>query len=643
MKKGIRAIIGGMFMVLACTANAKLRLPQFIGDGMVLQRDVPVKVWGWARPHEPVVVSYSDSSYTAEADGEGRWEQYLPPQPVGGPHTISVQTADSSVKVRNVLFGDVWLCAGQSNMETPVSRVMPLFGDEIRSYANPHIRYVKIPLAFHFHGERSDIPPCRWEYLTPETALSFSAVAYFFAREMYERTHVPVGIINSAVGGSPAEAWMSEEALQGFPALLNDLRLCRSDTFVSEMQRLSALPAQRWNTVLSEQDLGLREGWAAPDYDDSDWASCSFPDDRWGRKGRHPANGAFWFRKGIFLSAEEAAREATLHMGRIIDADSAFVNGVCIGTTSYQYPPRTYGVPTGLLHEGHNLIAVRLISYSGFPAFVPDKPYRLDFPDSSISLEGEWKHRAGALMPPLPGGVSFQNKPSGLYNAMIAPLRGLSFKGVLWYQGEANTSRYDSYFALMDALVSDWRKLLGDALPFLFVQLANYLPPSPLQQYSDWAELRDVQRRLADSIPHSALTVTIDLGEWNDIHPLNKKDVGLRLALQARRLAYGEDIVSEGPRFLACERTKDGGLVIRFAAGTDDLLPVERLNGFALAGADGVFLPARAIVHGRQVIVRHDSIPCPAAVRYAWADNPQPANLLNRSLLPASPFQYLVE
>jgi sialate O-acetylesterase len=629
------------------TANGEgLRLSQFIGDGMILQRDVPVKVWGWASPHEQVSIScqgIDDTAYTTEADSTGRWGKVLPPQPAGGPHTLTIQTADSTVTVRDVLFGDVWLCSGQSNMETPVSRVMPLFGNEIMDYSNPHIRYVKIPLACQFQGACSDILPCRWQALSPETAPSFSAVAYFFARELYEKTKVPVGIINSSVGGSPAEAWMSEEALAHFPALLNDLRICRDEAFVSEMQRLSALPGQRWTTVLDEQDQGLQEGWSAPDYDDRAWDSCRLSDDSWGRNGRHPSNGVFWFRKEVYLSAEEAGQAATLLLGRIVDADSAFVNGVCVGTTSYQYPPRRYAVPAGILRKGRNLIAVRLVSQWGFPSFVPDKPYRLSFPADAISLEGTWKYRAGAQMPPLSGGISFQNKPSGLYNAMIAPLGGLSFKGILWYQGESNTGRYDSYFALMEALVSDWRGLFGDNLPFFFVQLANYLPPSLLQQHSDWAELRDVQRRLASTLPHSALAVTIDLGEWNDIHPLNKKDVGLRLALQARRLVYGENIVSEGPRFLSCERGAEGSLVIHFAEGSDDLLPIEPLCGFAVAGVDGGFLPAQARVEGHEVIVHHDAVPYPIAVRYAWADNPQGANLRNRSLLPASPFQELIK
>ncbi|MDR0566027.1 MAG: beta galactosidase jelly roll domain-containing protein [Prevotellaceae bacterium] len=627
-----------IFFFLSAASLAEVRLPQLVSNNLMLQRDAPAVLWGWASPGEAVGLTFRKRAYQTVADSSGSWEIRLPPQKSGGPHTLTIR-ASNTITISNVLFGDVWLCSGQSNMETPISRVMTLFGDEIRAYANPHIRYAKIPLAYSFHAPQADVPPCSWVEVTPETAPGFSAVAYFFAREMYEATGVPVGIINSSVGGSPAEAWLSEAALQPFPAMLNDVRMCRSDEFVADMQRLGALPGRRWHEVLGEQDRGLREQWASPAYDDRAWSATNLLNSSWGKSDGRPANGAYWFRREVDVPAGYAGQPATLYMGRIVNADETFVNGKSVGTTTYQYPPRIYPLPAGTLREGKNLIAVRVVSSGGFAEFVPDKPYKIAFADGEIPLTGEWKYRAGALMPPAPGGgMAFQNKPAGLYNAMIAPLRNHAVKGVLWYQGESNTGRAAEYYRLMAALMGDWRSAWGADLPFFIVQLANFMAPALLQQHSGWAALRDVQRRLTEDVPHAALAVTIDLGEWNDIHPLNKKDVGKRLALQAQKMLYGKSIVSEGPRYRSCERSGNK-IIVSFRDDANDLLPVDELKGFAIAGADGVFRLAKAAIDGQKVAVWHDEVSHPTAVRYAWADNPDGANLRNRSGLPASPFQ----
>ena len=627
-----------VFSFFAAWAVGEVRLPQLVSSNLMLQRDAPAVLWGWASPGEAVSLTFRKATYKAVADSSGSWEIRLPAQKAGGPHTLTFR-ASNTITISNVLFGDVWLCSGQSNMETPISRVMTLFGDEIRAYSNPNIRYVKIPLAYSFHAPQADVAPCSWVEVTPATAPDFSAVAYFFAREMYEATGVPVGVINASVGGSPAEAWISEEALRPFPAMLSDMLMCRSDEFVADMQRLGALPGRRWREVLDGQDSGLREQWASPACDDRAWSATDLLNSSWGKNGLRPANGAYWFRREVEIPAGYADQPATLHMGRIVNADEAFVNGKSVGATTYQYPPRSYPLPAGTLKEGKNLIAVRLISSAGFPEFVPDKPYKITFADAEVSLTGEWKYRAGALMPPAPGGgVAFQYKPVGLYNAMIAPLKHHAVKGALWYQGESNTGRPDEYYHLMSALIGDWRSIWGEDLPFFIVQLANFMEPSLLQQHSGWAALRDVQRRLSQDVPRTALAVAIDLGEWNDIHPLNKKDVGRRLALQAQKTVYGKSIVSEGPMYKSCERL-GGKIIVSFRDSTDDLAPVDELKGFAVAGADGVFRPAKAAIDGRKVAVWHDEVANPAAVRYAWADNPAAANLKNRSGLPASPFQ----
>ena len=622
---------------------AQVRLPQLISDGIVLQCEAPVKIWGWASPDEKIIIHFTpqlstlNSQLSTQTDVDGKWEIQLPPQKAGGPYTIKINT----IEIKNVLFGDVWLCSGQSNMETPVSRVMTMFGKEIENYSNKNIHYIKIPLKYNFHGPQDDVSPCSWVELNPETASGFSAVAYFFAKELYEKTGVPIGLINSSVGGSPAEAWISEDALKPFPAMLNDMRICQSDEFVAEMLRIGSLPDQRWNKVLNEQDKGLNEAvkWYSPQYDDSSWATTDLFDNSWGQKNSSPVNGVFWFRKNIEIPKEYENQPAMLYMGRIVDADSIFVNGKYIGTTGYQYPPRNYTVPVNILKAGNNQITVRLVSQSGFPEFVAEKPYKLVFQDLEINLEGRWKYNTGTLMPQAPGGgISFQYKPTGLYNAMIAPLKNYVFKGIVWYQGESNTGRYDEYYDLMSILINNWRSLWGGNTPFIGVQLANFMKSCLFQQQSNWAELRDVQRKLYQTVPNTGMAVAIDLGEWNDIHPLNKKDVGKRLALQARKLAYGEKIVCDGPVYQSCV-IKGNKIILSFKEETDNFVPVNELKGFAVAGSDNLFKAANAVIEGKLVTVWSNEIAQPLKVRYAWADNPEGANLYNMEGLPASPFQ----
>lgn len=637
MKKNIVLLL---CLTFSLSMMAEVRLPQLVSDGMVLQRNAPVKIWGWAAPQEKVSVQFLKAKQATTANEKGEWEVTLKGLPAGGPYSMTIQ-ASNTLTVKDILVGDVWICSGQSNMETPVSRVMSMFGDEINQYSNPNIHYVKIPLTYNFHAPQADVPPCKWVDVTPETAQDYSAVAYFFAKEMYEKTGVPVGLINSSVGGSPAEAWISEAALQPFPALLNDMRICQSDEFVAEMQRLGSLPGRRWQTILNEQDKGLNEAvrWSSPAYNDQDWATTDLLDNSWGKNGRYPANGVFWFRKEVELPANWAGQAALLFMGRIVDADSVFVNGVCVGTTGYQYPPRNYSVPAGVLKAGKNLVTVRLVSQGGYPEFVKNKPYKLVRNNQEISLEGQWKYKTGALMPAASGGgITFQYKPTGLYNAMISPLKNFANKGFLWYQGESNTGRADEYYNLMSALISDWRSLWHAESPFLIVQLANFMTPALLQQNSGWAELREVQLQLAKTIPNTGLAVAIDVGEWNDIHPLNKKEVGKRLALQARKLAYGEKIIADGPIYQS-SKIEGNKVVVSFKEGTNNLAAVDELKGFAVAGADGIFKLAKATIKGNQVIVWNDEIAAPTAVRYAWANNPDGANLYNKEGLPASPFQ----
>ena len=442
----------------------------------------------------------------------------------GGPFEMIV----NDIRLKNILVGDVWLCSGQSNMELTVGRVTDKFAEEIARDENPMIRYVKIPLGNDLHGPKDDLPGTDWMSLTEETAPSFSALAYFFAKEMYRETQVPVGIVNSSWGGSSVEAWMSEEALQKFPRQLHERDLFNSDEYRELCNRSGQMMNRFWDAALYKGDQGLHDGicWNRPELDDTDWQTVDTFSKEWGRKNGYPVSGSHWFRQKVNVSAEQAGKEAVLRLGCMVDAASVFVNGIFVGNTFYQYPPRIYRVPASILKPGENLVTVRLINYGGAASFVPDKPYCLVWGTDTVHLSSRWKYQLGCEMPARTNSVSFQNIPTGMYNSMISPLRNLVFTGALWYQGETNTGRPNEYEELLTAMIADWREKLADKeLPFFIVQLANFMQTHPHPVESNWAALREAQRRVALKVPNAALAVAIDLGEWNDIHPLNKKEL----------------------------------------------------------------------------------------------------------------------
>lgn len=618
---------------------AKVKLPAILSDGMVLQRERPVKIWGKADVGEKILLTFNKKKYRTLADAEGRWQIVLPAMKAGGPYMMSV----NDIQLKDVLVGDVWLCSGQSNMELQTYRVKDMFGKEIATDENTMIHYVKTPLNNDLHGAKDDFPSIKWQSLTKETAPSFSALAYFYAKQMYQLTKVPVGIINSSWGGSAVEAWISEEGLRNYPRLLNERDIYNSDEYRSLCSKLGSMMYGRWNTSLYKGDVGLQTSspWYSINCDDSDWQSVDILSTGWAPKNDYPINGSHWFRQTVKLSTSQINQEVVLRVGTIVDADSVYVNGVLVGTTAYQYPPRIYRVPKSVLKEGDNQITVRLISYTGLPHFVKDKPYCLICGTDTVWLSRQWKYKLGCEMPARLDPISFQNIPTGMYNSMIAPLRQLSFKGVLWYQGETNTWRPNEYEALLSTMITDWRDKLSDEhLPFFVVQLANFMESHAESVESSWAALREAQRQVTLKVPQTDLAVAIDLGEWNDIHPQNKKELARRISLLVMNRLYGKtDVVAEGP---VCTSMKVEGqrVVLSFKKGTDDLLPVPSLKGFSIAGDDGHFYWAKAtIVNGNEVAVWNDEVKNPVKVRYAWDDNPKDVNLKNKSELPASPFQ----
>jgi len=631
-----------ILLLLSRTAFCQVRLPVLISDGMVLQRDADVKIWGWAGEGEKVTINFNGKTYNNTAGADCKWKVILSQLKAGGPCSINID-AENHITLKDIMIGDVWVCSGQSNMELPMNRVKYRYQDVIAHSDNPNIRQFIVPHIYNFQEPQEDLQSGRWVSANPKSVLEFTAVGYFFAKELFEKYRVPIGLINASLGGSPAQAWLSENALNAFPEYLETAKKFRDSTYINQIVNKDKDVNDKWYSSLQQKDKGLEKGqkpWFDKDYNDSEWAAMDVPG-YWADEQLGFVNGVVWFRKEIDVPASMAGKPAMLWLGRIVDADTTYVNGKIVGTVSYQYPPRIYDVPPNLLKVGRNIIVIRIINNLGRGGFVPDKPYQLSAAGQTIDLKGKWQYKLGAAMDPLPAKTFIEWQPLGLYNGMIAPLLNYRIKGVIWYQGESNTGKPLEYQKLFSALITDWRaKWKQGNFPFLYVQLANFMEVKDQPSESNWAKLREAQLKTL-SVPSTAMAVTIDIGEWNDIHPLNKEDIGKRLALAARKLAYGDkNVVHSGPIYKSMKI--DGNKIILTFTNIGSGLIAKgggELKHFAIASADKKFIWSKAKIKGDNVIVWNDDITNPVAVRYAWADNPEGANLYNKEGLPASPFR----
>jgi sialate O-acetylesterase len=628
-------LIGTISMV----CHGSVRLPKLISDGMVLQRDAKVALWGWADPGEAITVSINNKTYKATAAADGSWRLRMNEMKAGGPYQMVIK-GQNTITLKDIMIGDVWFCSGQSNMVLNMERVKERYPQEIKGASFPAIRNFLVPTYSDVTKTYSDLPGGKWVVTSPETIFEFGAVAWFFAKALYEKHKVPIGIINASVGGTPAEAWISEDGLKEFPDLYSAVGQFKDTAYVAGLMKKSSIKP---TTLPTDPDKGIEEKWSDVDLDTKRWEDFWLPG-YWEDQGVKSLRGTVWFRKEIFVPDSLVSRSAKLFLGRIIDADVAYVNGVKVGNTTYKYPPRRYQLPSGLLKPGRNVIVVQVTNTTDKGGFVPDKPYYLALGNERIDLRGTWKYRVGSVFPkaePEPPKFSAQNSPTGLYNTMVHPEISYTIKGFTWYQGEANTSRPNDYAKLLRALIADWRKKWGQGdLPFAFAQLANFMEVQYLPMESNWAKLRDEQRK-ALTVTKTAMAVTIDAGEWNDIHPLNKKTVGERLALAMDYLAYGDPkIVYSGPLYQS-KQISGNKIVITFSNTGSGLVTSDRGEPqyFEIAGQDGKYVNAKALIEGDKVVVWSDLVAAPISVRYAWADNPARANVYNVEGLPASPFE----
>lgn len=631
---------------LTLNVDAKVQLPKLFQSGMVVQRNQPIPVWGTADPNEEIVVKWQKRQYATVADATGQWRIDLPKTKAGGPYVMQI----GDIQLSDVLVGDVWLCSGQSNIDVTIERVYPQYADEIDHFDNNSVRLFRVQNATSTHGPKYDIrsTAINWKPLTKDNAWLFSAIGSFLGKRMQEKYRVPQGIIVNSWGGTPIEAWICADSLQrDYPQLLTKLAFFQNDNYVSAQTQANSEANKQWEEVLNTRDD--IQHYPLLTYDDTDWATIN--QNGWSWRGV----GSIWLRQHVTIDKSHAGRPARLLLGTLFDQDITYINGQQVGRTYYQYPPRRYDIPEGLLREGDNVIAVRFINKYGAAHFIPEKPYLLAFGDDRFSqnpmpkdvipLADTWKFHQGAEMPACPSGdVSLQNVPTTLYNAVVHPLAPYAISGVVWYQGESNTGNPAPYADYLRKMMGCWRALWQEPqLPFVIVQLANHdgrqqtgfpmpLTPQDAPINSGWAQLREAQRLVAQSDPRAELAVLNDLGEPVDIHPLRKKEAAERIALCFDRLLYSNK-VKLSPEVVSTTIT---GTHIQLTLNQ----PIEEgaLYTFEVADEGHIFHNVDAIGKGNVITILNFAFK-PTAVRYAWKDNPLQANVRSLTGLPMSSFE----
>lgn len=634
-------------MLVACTMmqaqGPSLQLPRFFADGMVLQRDAKIPVWGKGLAGSRVVVALNGKTAKTKVQADGTWKVYLPKMKAGGPYTMTVtQTRvtgdaleDQQTKVNNVLIGDVFLCSGQSNMELPIRRCMDVVGDMVKDYSNDQIRYLKFPHQFNFVRPNDDVHCLPWQNITPQNCAEVSGICYFMARELQKEYGVPIGIINSAVGGTQVQAWMPHDVLATFPGYDKELAKAKYHqvNWVDSVRRAENRAGREWDEKMMATDTVVNR-WKTEGYDFSAWETVDMFSN-WS-KGK---NGSYWFRTTIDLPAGLAGQKALLRFGAMKDADTIFVNGQYVGNTTYEYPPRVYTVKEGILRAGQNDIVVHLMSQSGMGNFTKGKLYQLEVGDKVFPIAPQLQMAVGSIMPRRPASTYFVDTPTGLYNAMIAPLQDFPVKAMLWYQGESNLGRPDGYADLLEAMVTAWRGQFKSDFPVVIMQLPGYMSKHEQPVETSWCKIREEQYRAAQHIKGATLAPTFDTGEYNDIHPQDKRTAGDRAAWQMMKVAYGEKSVRTDVPKPASARIEGNKAIITFTEiGTGLKVKGDKLKDFAiLVGGKYQWAEANLVDNNQVAVLLPDGITS-TTVRYGWDDYPQPS-LYNNEGVPVPQFQ----
>lgn len=633
----MRKILILLPLVISMYANAIVELPLLFNDGMVLQRNKPIPVWGWANANEKIEVYFKEQVVRTKADKNGKWSVHLNSETAGGPYELTVK-GKNIITIKNVMVGEVWLCSGQSNMEFTVNQVMNA-EQEIKESDYPMIRQFLVGKEMS-STPKEKLKSAKWEASSPATIGNFTAVGYFCAKKLYQELKIPIGIINASWGGTCVETWTGKEAFEN------------SDEFKSMIAKYSkididSLSEKQKKTIVgkiesiqgSKLDMHADPQFRDPNFDDSNWPEMQAPK-LWEHQQFPNLDGVVWMRKSIVISKEDAGKEAILELAKVDDDDVTYINGVEVGTTIGYNKKRIYKIPTGVLKEGSNSIAVRITDYTGGGGIWGDETdLKLTIGNTVIPLYGKWKFQVVDVTI----GISPNSYPSLLFNAMINPLIPYAFQGVLWYQGEANANRAEQYKKAFPTMIADWREKWNQGdFPFYFVQLSTFDEfGGNSNKGSRWAELREAQSFTLETVANTGMAVTTDIGNAKDIHPINKQDVGKRLAAIALNKVYHKNVIFSGPTFKSME-IKGNQIILTFENIGSGLMTPNKygyLEGFEIAGADKVFHYAKAYIDGDKVVVYNVDVQNPVAVHYGWADDAGDCNLYNAEGFPASPFR----
>ncbi|MGL1956717.1 MAG: sialate O-acetylesterase [Colwellia sp.] len=658
MKKYILLII--TMTLIACTntlleksttkatdnAQLKLSVPLIFNDHMILQRNKPIKVWGWAEPNKLVKVTLQSNkqpmspeaqvSAETQVNAQGKWLITLPAQKTGNVQQLIISTDETTLTFNDVLIGDVWLASGQSNMEWKLGWKVDNWQQEVANSSNNHIRFFEVETEFKA-TEQEKIKGGKWQIANPETAANFSAVAWYFAKLNNSDKKVPVAIIDSTWGGTPAEAWLSLPALSKVPGYEKQAlsMINNPKKWQNTFKQNSKNEVKKWQ-IIADESYYADGKVLSLSFDDSAWQNITLP-----TAPEQPLSDIAWLRKSFTL--DSLPNTAELSLGEMNQIGKVFLNGELIYQEDWQDTTKAVTIPVSTLKQGKNILALRVINSWDNKINIgkPDQLW-LKFDDKKYNLQGNWRF-SNTFEPKFPVVKNYNWEAAVLYNAMINPIANYTIKGVIWYQGESNSGQPHLYANLFKALIQDWRQQFQQPeLPFLFVQLASYLQQQAQPKESQWAELRQAQTD-ALALANTGMAVTLDIGNADDIHPRNKADVGKRLWLAAKHVAFNEHLVYSGPIFSSMKiKTLDSnnGLLITYQDSGNGLQTnSNEVLGFAIAGKDNNFVNAQAKIINNEIFVYSEKIKKPTAVRYGWADN-SPANIVNSSLLPAVPFQH---
>ncbi|SNR54340.1 sialate O-acetylesterase [Lutibacter agarilyticus] len=626
-------------ILFSCSSQllrAEVSLADIFSDHMVLQRNMDLKIWGTADSEEELTLSFNGQNVKTKANNKGEWSLVLKPMSEGGPFVMTVE-GKNKVVLKDILIGDVWVCSGQSNMGWTVKQSNNA-EEEISNAKYPNIRLFSVPHNVS-NIPLTEIPNRSWQICSPQTIRDFTAVGYFFGRNLHLEIGVPIGLINSSYGGTCVETWTSKESIAKLPNYEGfDKKI---EAFDIEEERNKK--RNKLRSVLGElpkNETGMADKWMLPDTDRSDWSSMQLPNE-WENQGYGDLDGVVWFSHDVDLNFDNTADKIELHLGIIDDSDIVWVNGVKVGETNWGFnTKRIYSIPQEAIKSGKNNITIRVQDRRNKGGFLaPKTDFYINLGNDKVSLSGKWKFKVDKVYDNFD--ISPNAQPSLLYNAMIHPLIPYGIKGVIWYQGENNAPRGMEYRITFPNMINNWRQdwKQGD-FPFLFVQLANFGAPNNMPSNSNWAELRESQTK-ALKLENTGMALAIDLGEAFNIHPKNKQDVGERLALAVQKIAYNKNIVHSGPQYKSI-KIKGNKAIISFdyvGSGLEVKNKNDQLKEFEIAGKDQRFYKAVAKIEGDNIIVWSEKVSNPVAVRFAWANNPAEFNFYNKEGLPALPFR----